>query len=287
MRRHTHAGSWYDDDADSLQQEIEEALSTDEEASLPSPKYIISPHAGYTYSLKTAATVYRKIDVLKIVTIFILGPSHYVSFRGCGIDTFSSLQTPVGVLQVDTDITKKLLNEDGFLEISRAAAEREHSIEMQLPILRHLMNRAGAGQVKVVPIIVGSMDAKRLEMAGKALLPYFQNKDTAFVISSDFCHFGRRFDFTVTGYENEPIPLCEGIKKLDMDGVDHILKHDLDGFREYLMETGNTICGCNAIQVLLMLIKLSEMSIRSEMIAYTQGIQDSSVSYCSIAGVES
>ncbi|CDR95312.1 hypothetical protein, conserved [Babesia bigemina] len=335
MRRHTHAGSWYDDDADSLQNEIEEALFTDEEVPLPPPKYIISPHAGYTYSLKTAATAYRRIDVAKIATIFILGPSHYASLRGCGVDTFSSLQTPIGVLQVDTDITEKLLNEDGFVEISRVAAEREHSIEMQLPILRQILNRqvsiyhyripfrACADHVKFVPIMVGSMDAKRLEKTGTlqpptphslsrqrvaSLLP--KQGTTQMTAIDETC--GRIqclsslpiFATLETGYENESIPLWQAIKKLDMDAVDYIIKHDLDGFREYLEETGNTICGCNAIKVLLMLIKLSGMSIRSEMISYTQvnhatapciamqsnkceGIHDCSVSYCSIAGVES
>ncbi|ORM40667.1 MEMO1 family protein C4H3.04c [Babesia sp. Xinjiang] len=300
MRIGIHAGSWYDNDVELLRNKIEKALSQSEETPTLYLKYIVVPHAGYTYSLKTASAAFRMVDVTKINTVFILGPSHHLTIRGCGLDRFKYLKTPLGELQVDTDITQKLLKQDGFVEISRRDSEQEHSIEMQLPILKHLLNTGGVNHVKIVPILVGFMDHHHLDIAGmfytQALKESFSGslkvmQETLFVLSSDFCHFGRRFGFTRTGYESYRIPLCEAIKKLDFDGIRHILRHDLDGFIRYLKHTQNTICGRYPIELLLKLISISDMELDSRVLSYTQsnectGINDFSVSYCAIAGVQ-
>lgn len=290
MRRDTHADSWYTNDATLLQTEIQKALDKSTEVPKENLKYIISPHAGYAYSLKTAAISYSVIDASKIKTIFILGPSHFTSFRGCGVDTFTRLKTPLGPLHVDKDIIADLKSQSGFVKISGADSEMEHSIEMQLPILKHILEKAGTRDVKVVPIIVGSVDGAHLDKAANSLLPYFQKEDTIFVISSDFCHFGRRFGFTHTGYEHTSMGLSDAIQRLDRDGVKHIIKNDLNGFKQYLEDTRNTICGRHPIEVLLKLINLSGIKIQSKLLSYTQSsqcrsIQDSSVSYCAIAGL--
>ncbi|KAK1442841.1 hypothetical protein BgAZ_303590 [Babesia gibsoni] len=289
MRKDTHAGSWYSDNEVELTEEIRECIGDLSEATLKRVKYIISPHAGYAYCLKTAAYAYKIIDTSTIKTVFILGPSHYLALRGCGVDTFKALNTPLGPLHVDTDIVESLRKKDGFASIRKYDSEKEHSMEMQFPLLKFILKRASTEGVKVVPIMVGPLDGDYLDMAGHALVPYFQRQDTVFIVSSDFCHFGHRFGFTHTGYEGDGIQLWEAIEKLDLAGVEHIVKHDLKGYKRYLRETENTICGRYPIELLLKLIGLSEMCLDSEMLAYSQSgkcmrLHESSVSYCSIAG---
>ncbi|KAK1938649.1 MEMO1-like protein [Babesia divergens] len=312
MRKDTHADSWYTNDGMSsyfnanytlrmaptlLQAEIQKALDKSTEVPKENLKYIISPHAGYAYSLKTAAISYSVIDASKIKTIFILGPSHFTSLRGCGVDTFTRLKTPLGSLHVDKDIIADLKSQSGFVKISGADSEMEHSIEMQLPILKHILEKLAS------PLSSGPWTATTsIKPVPNSLLPYFQKEDTIFVISSDFCHFGRRFGFTHTGYEHTTMGLSEAIQRLDLDGVKHIVKNDLIGFKQYLEDTRNTICGRHPIEVLLKLINLSGIQIRSKLLSYTQvrdsvvhcqfvqssqcrSTQDSSVSYCAIAGL--
>uniref|UniRef100_A0A3B0NH10 Memo-like protein, putative n=1 Tax=Theileria annulata TaxID=5874 RepID=A0A3B0NH10_THEAN len=183
-------------------------------------------HAGYAYSLKTAAHAYSQIDATSIKTIFVLGPSHHFFLRGCAVDRFSSLQTPLGVLQVDVDIVEKLSDLKGFSVINNEASEDEHSIEMHLPLLKFVFKKE---HVKVVPIMVGEFS----ESLADELMPYFNDENTLFVISSDFCHFGSRylifyikffrFQFSITGYESENKPLYEKIEMLDKRGIDLIL----------------------------------------------------------------
>ena len=62
---------------------------------------------------------------------------------------------------------------------------------MHLPFLYKVLG----DRAKIVPIIVGETNPQSLEFFGKLFAPYFKDKDTVFVISSDFCHWGEYFDF--------------------------------------------------------------------------------------------
>lgn len=57
------------------------------------------------------------------------------------MDTFTRLKTPLGPLHVDKDIIADLKSQSGFVKISGADSEMEHSIEMQLPILKHILEK--------------------------------------------------------------------------------------------------------------------------------------------------
>jgi predicted class III extradiol MEMO1 family dioxygenase len=43
--------------------------------------------------------------------------------------------------------------------------------------------------IKIVPILVGSIDRSHEAKFGRVLAPYLAREDTFFVISSDFCHW--------------------------------------------------------------------------------------------------
>lgn len=60
-----------------------------------------------------------------------------------------------------------------------------------MPYLRQMLG----DNFKVVPIIVGEVSASKAQELGEKLSKYFDDKDTVFVISSDFCHWGDNFDY--------------------------------------------------------------------------------------------
>jgi MEMO1 family protein len=43
--------------------------------------------------------------------------------------------------------------------------------------------------IKIVPIVVGAINKEKEAAFGEILAPYLADKDTMFVISSDFCHW--------------------------------------------------------------------------------------------------
>jgi len=106
--------------------------------------------------------------------------------------------------------------------------------------------------------MVGQVKHDQFKLYAKSLLPYFKDERTLFVVSSDFCHWGSRFNFThkFESYKIEQI--SDSIEELDKQGMTIIEEHSLEKFEEYLDETHNTICGRNPIQLLLALINEAE-----------------------------
>lgn len=335
-RKALHAGSWYTDDGPKLLSELNGWLSnvTADKAQpgvvgedqafvtpIPGSRAIIAPHAGYSYSGPAAAWAYKSIDTTGIKRVFILGPSHHVYLDGCALSRCDAYETPIGELPLDKETIAELLATDPkFVEMDVATDEDEHSIEMHLPYVR----RAFEGlDIKIVPIMVGALPKATEQKFGTILAPFFAREDTFVVISSDFCHWGSRFNYTY--YYPSPLPLPEdvqptkisssvnpssdhpiheSIKDLDRQAMD-ILRFPSgppptpatethDRFNAYLKETKNTICGRHPIGVFLGAVSEMEKShdkqITLKWVRYEQSSQctssrDSSVSYASAYAV--
>src|SRR6266705_3205860 len=52
-------------------------------------------------------------------------------------------------------------------------------------------------EISIVPVLVGAIDKEKEEAFGRILAPYLASAVTFFVISSDFCHWGTRFSYTL------------------------------------------------------------------------------------------
>lgn len=139
------------------------------------------------------------------------------------------------------------------------------------------------GAAKIIPIMVGITKQKALEEYGQILAPYFDQDDSVFIISSDFCHWGDHFDYQPM---DKNMPIWQFIEKLDRTGMNLIEKNDIQGFNDYIKNTGNTICGEYPIKVLMNTIKNSKKDLKTQFVKYDQSGKvtepnDSSVSYAS------
>jgi MEMO1 family protein len=97
-----------------------------------------------------------------------------------------------------TDVNHRTLR---FTTMSQSADEAEHSCEMQLPYIHRLIQTmqpklAEADYPRLVPIMVGNTNQATEAAFGKLLAPYVADPENAFVLSSDFCHWGSRFGYT-------------------------------------------------------------------------------------------
>lgn len=88
---------------------------------------------------------------------------------------------------------------------------------MHLPYIRKMFEARMNSQkdVKIVPLMVGQVPADRYPAYARSLLPYFMDDRCLFVVSSDFCHWGKRFRFTHRFDDFEEKYIYESIKKLD------------------------------------------------------------------------
>ncbi|GAA5961210.1 hypothetical protein JCM21900_006331 [Sporobolomyces salmonicolor] len=288
----SHAGSWYTDDSRKLDQQLSTWLAATaspkegeplKEAPVKGCKAIIAPHAGYSYSGPAAAFAYKCIDVEPIQRVFVLGPSHHVYLDGCALSQCTTYSTPLGDLPLDLETIAELEKTGKFEKMDKETDEDEHSIEMHLPYIRKVFE---GRDIKLVPILVGSISTASEQSFGSLLAPYLADPTTLFVVSSDFCHWGQRFRYThfhpptstslssgqalsssnfadvteaVDGH------VWRGIEALDRLGMNAITfalappppaavkppSKAHQEFAAYLRATKNTICGRHPIGVLL------------------------------------
>ncbi|EFX01882.1 duf52 domain containing protein [Grosmannia clavigera kw1407] len=278
-----HAGSWYTADPRNLSEELngwlEEASCAINGSLLPvtNARAVIAPHAGYRYSGPCAAWAYKCLDLNKARRVFVLGPSHTYYLRGCALTTFEKYATPFGDFQVDADVTARLRESGFFKDIPRHNDVGEHSLEMQLPYIWKMLERTlgtGARWPSLVPIIVGDGSGADEREFGQLLVPYLEDPENAFVISSDFCHWGRNFEFwhycpssdfskirslsprgDSKPSPTEP-PVHEFIRVLDEAAFRAIETGSQAKFVDYLHVTENTVCGRHPISVAMAALEL-------------------------------
>ncbi|GAA6017838.1 hypothetical protein JCM11491_004640 [Sporobolomyces phaffii] len=326
-RKATHAGSWYSDQSAELDHQLSEWLArasdpamTDslKESPIKRCKAIIAPHAGYSYSGPAAGYAYKCIDTTHIKRVFVLGPSHHVYLDGCALSRCRSYSTPIGELPLDLNTISELSKTGKFEWMDRETDEDEHSIEMHLPYIRKVFE---GRDIKVVPILIGSISTSKERSFGSLLAPYLADPETLFVVSSDFCHWGTRFRYThfhppasddpsdgelltasnfTSATRDVEGQVWRGIEKLDRLGMECCAFSTLpvppaatktpstahDEFAAYLKTTRNTICGRHPIGVLLGALgalEESEPEMRCEWVRYEQSSQVKSLRDSSVS----
>lgn len=244
-RRASHAGSWYSSRRADLSAQLQSWMDQ-ADVSCGGARAIIAPHAGYSYSGPTAAWAYRHINPEGVRRVFVLGPSHHVHLAGCALTRCIAYQTPLGELPIDQPLCAELLATGDFETMDLSVDEEEHSIEMHLPYIQQVM---GDQPFTLVPILVGALSQASQSRYGEILAPFLGNAQNLIIISSDFCHWGKRFRFTHR--DNACQYIYQSIEALDRQGMELIEKQDANGFSRYQHEFKNTICGQFPIAVLL------------------------------------
>ncbi len=284
VRKASHAGSWYERTREKLENTLLNYLVNSNPVNLSGKiiKGIIGPHAGYEYSGPTAAFSYININPLNYKRVFLLGPSHKIYINSCGLPYSEIYETPIGNIEIDSEIVECLKREKGFFTLKKSEEENEHSLEMHLPFIKKIF---GEHPFKLVPIMVGAVNKQQQEYYGKIFSEFIKDEKTLFIISSDFCHWGDNFDYQpLEGNIKEAYKFIESLDKM---GIDLIEKQDVEAFSNYLEETNNTICGSYPILCFLYTLRYSGLISNTQLVKYSQSSQvkssrDSSVSYASI-----
>lgn len=198
--------------------------------------------------------------------------------------------------------------------MSKDTDEVEHSLEMHLPYIYKMLSlhfKSPAEHPTLVPVLVGSTSSASEETYGQIFAPYLADPTSVFIVSSDFCHWGSRFQYTyyvpnnstsgISLRRRDPKPtdphIHESIGKLDRMAMDAIEEGRHKEFLNNLRDTGNTVCGRHPIGVVMASIEVlkEEGKITSEQgnfqfVHYERSgdvvdVSDSSVSYASAFAV--
>jgi AmmeMemoRadiSam system protein B len=186
VRRAAVAGTWYPGDPVRLAGELDTYLDKARVMSASAPRAIVVPHAGLMYSGPVAAYAYKAARISAATSIVLVGPSHFVPFKGVSIWPRGAWETPLGPVGVDEELAVAIQSASNAIGEVDAAHAREHSLEMQLPFLAHLMPR-----VPIVPMVMGHQTRATAFALAEAMASaiHASGKDVLLVASSDLSHY--------------------------------------------------------------------------------------------------
>ncbi len=174
------AGMFYPRDPDELRAEVLRLLAR-AAPTTAAPKALIAPHAGYVYSGQTAAASFATlVGARAIERVVVIGPAHYVAFRGVAVPSATAFATPLGRVPVDQEAIGRLADLPCVVRDDRPHAP-EHALEVELPFLQVLLPA-----FRIVPLVVG--DAEPQQVA-EVLRRLWGGAETLIAVSSDLSHY--------------------------------------------------------------------------------------------------
>lgn len=244
VRRAVVAGQFYDGTEESLREQVKKYVA--EKAKKEKVIGALAPHAGFMFSGEVAGAVYSRIIFPE--TFVILGPNHTGAGEPCAIMTKGSWQTPLGEVEINSDLACKILANSKNLREDERAHSYEHSIEVQLPFLQYL-----GKEFKFVPICLSHLDLEICRDIGEAIAKAIKEgkKKVVIVASSDLTHY-------------EP---QEEANRKDKIALDAVIKLNPEELVSKVEELRISMCG--VIPTCIMLIASKELgATKGELIKY-------------------
>jgi AmmeMemoRadiSam system protein B len=200
LRRPAVAGSFYPADPDRLIELVEALVgaagrvpgAAPVSAGSALPLGVLVPHAGLTYSGITAAAGWRSLAGHggRPPVIVILGTNHSAGWLdGVGAWEAGAWSTPSAVVPVHAELAHEIVALGGPFHVDHDAHRREHSIEVQLPLLAALEPDS-----PVVPLAVSCATGPRAIGAGERLGRLLGDRraggePVVLAISTDMAHY--------------------------------------------------------------------------------------------------
>lgn len=204
---------------------------------------VVSPHAGFTYSGRTAAHAFAAFDERFEGTFLVIGPSHR-GFPTCISQV--PWETPLGIIEPD--------NELGSL-IDLPTDERamrygsENSLEVQIPFIQYRFPRS-----RILPLMMGQQTLKDVHQISSILitaLEKYQNP-VKIVASSDFSHYVS----------------AEKAHRDDHYAIEALVKMDIPEFFSRIESRNITACGYGPIGCMIEVLRTLGKT-RCELLEYT------------------
>ena len=182
IRQPVVAGQFYPDSPSQLKEMIRGMV--DDKAEKEEVIGLISPHAGYIYSGPVAGATISRIKFKD--TFIIIGPNHTGMGRPLSIMTEGVWKTPLGEVEIDSELAKQILATSSYLEEDSGAHQYEHSIEVQIPFLQYFKK-----DFRLVPIMLAYSTTATYKEIGKELAKAIKdlNRQVVIIASSDMTHY--------------------------------------------------------------------------------------------------
>jgi AmmeMemoRadiSam system protein B/AmmeMemoRadiSam system protein A len=216
IREPAVAGSWYSDNPEILSKELKGYLDNATKGEIQGKIIaLVSPHAGYQYSGGVAAHAYKLIEGKTFDAIVVVAPSHRALFQGASLYDRGGFRTPLGVIPIDEELSKGMMEKRKEIQFLPEAHAQEHSLEIQLPFLQIVLKT-----FKLVPIVMEPYWSwETCQSLATAIAETVKGKNVLLVASSDLSHFHS----SQKAVELDKIVLNH-LERLDPEGLNRDLK---------------------------------------------------------------
>ena len=179
-------GTWYEGNAKALAHSVDEYLNR---AKLPALDgevvAVIAPHAGHRYSGPVAGYAFAALRSRSPELVAVISPFHSLAPYPLLTTAHDAYGTPLGNIEVDKVALAELSQAGLDIPITPVRADREHSLEIELPFLQRTLS----GDFKLLPIMIHAQEESVARKLGFALGNVLKDKNALLVASTDLSHF--------------------------------------------------------------------------------------------------
>jgi AmmeMemoRadiSam system protein B len=258
IREPAHAGSAYPADAAELRETMVQYMADGSGASANSSAdglfAIAAPHVSPSGGWESYQAAYRMLrPEHRDRTFVILATSHYGAPEKFGL-TRKRFRTPLGESETDTALVDWLAERGGgAIEMEDYCHSFEHTIELQMIFLQHLMG----ANVKILPILCGSY-AQSIYRGGKPedndgvkrfldTLTELRDREgdrLFFILGVDMAHMGARYQDKFECHAGEGV--MQSVADRDEKRIDCINSLDAEGFWSLVQERHDDLKWCGS-----------------------------------------
>ncbi len=242
------AGQFYPDSAAGCENEILSCLNS--AGKLPRlPGHLVGgivPHAGWVFSGRVAASVFRAISSVETFdTVILFGAAHRWSGSTGAMYSQGCWETPIGRVEVDFGLADAVLKVQSRPAVNRLVVEDEsahafeHSLEVQMPFIRYLAPDAKILPVMVPPILESPAIGELLSTAVTE-----SGINAVAVGTTDLTHYGPSYGFQPAGRGKDGLKWAKEIN--DQRMIDKMERMEADQVVPEAARQGNA-CGAGAV----------------------------------------
>lgn len=233
VRHSVIAGTWYPGSAPQLKRMIDGFVEKVPPADIPGRLVaLIAPHAGYIYSGGVAAHAYALVRGHTYDLVAIVSPVHRMWVGEVATTSADFYETPLGRVRVDREAQQAM--EKG-IRLQYVGQDNEHSLEIQLPFLQHLL----AGEFALLPLMMGSQEWDTCNTLARGLANVLKGRNALLVASTDLSHFHSQ----------------ARAQRLDRIVVDKVNAFDPEGLARELASGATEACGGGPVVATLLAAK--------------------------------
>ncbi len=233
IREPAVAGAFYPDKPETLRRDLTKYFENAEKEKVDGEIVaLISPHAGYMYSGQVAAYAYKLIEGKTFDSVVVVAPSHHALFKGASLYDRGGFRTPLGIVPIDTELSKKMMEKRKEIQFLPEAHRQEHALEVQIPFLQFALK-----SFQLVPIVMEPYWSwETCQYLASAIAEAVRGKKVLLVASTDLSHF-----YTYN--------IAVGLDKIFLD---HIERFDAEGLHRDLKENRTEACGAGPVVTVML-----------------------------------